>query len=427
MAQPKQVDIAIVGGGMAGATLALALAPLCKSIAIIEAHPPGVSQPSFDDRSVALSFGSQKILQAFDLWSGLADEAASIEHIHVSDRGHLGLCRLHAADEQQSALGYVIENRVIGQALYQRLASFSNIKLIAPAELQSLAYCDEQITVTYRCREQSEQLSAKLLVAADGSNSKVATELGISRSQVAYPQQAVIANIATEPGPNGWAFERFTEQGPIALLPLTKQRYSLVWTLAPDSADAVMQLSDAEFCSSLQQNFGFRAGRIVRVGERHCFPLSRQTLSSSYAKRAVFVGNALHTGHPVAGQGFNLGLRDIAELVELLAIAAALNVDFGNDALLRFYGERRKDDIHQTLMATDALVRLFSTKLAPLALVRNSGLAALSNCSWLRHQLASTAMGLRHDLPAVARGVPLAEVSRQPKYHQLKALTSAGM
>ncbi len=406
-------DVIIVGGGMIGASLALALSPLPLSIAVIEAVPHhSAQQPSFDDRSIALSYGSAKILNALGIWASFADQVAAIEHIHVSDKGHMGLCRLHAEEHQVDALGYVIENRVAGQSFYRALEQITNVDVVTPANVTAIS-CDlnEQVAVTIEQDNSSRVITARLMVAADGNHSPSARLLNISRTENAYQQCAVICNIQTSKPHRGWAYERFTETGPLALLPLPRNRYSVVWSIAPEQIDNILNLSDAEFCQTLQQAFGYRAGKIVKAGGRVIYPLVQSRLSQGFFQRVVFVGNALHTGHPVAGQGFNLGLRDIASLAEQIAhsIFEQPNADIGSKSLLQSYWQSRQQDIEQTLQRTDLLARLFVHQNPLIAGMRGLSLKWLDVLAPLKQQFASQAMGLRDDLPRLARGVPLLE------------------
>lgn len=406
-------DVIIVGGGMIGASLALALSPLPLSIAVIEAVPHSSDQqPSFDDRSIALSYGSAKILNALGIWTSLSNQVAAIEHIHVSDKGHLGLCRLHAQEHQVEALGYVIENRVAGQAFYRAMEQLANVEVITPARVTAIG-CDkdDRVEVTLEQQGTSRVITSRLMVAADGNHSPSARLLKLSRAENAYQQCAVICNIQTSKPHQGWAYERFTETGPLALLPLPRNRYSVVWSIDPDRVDDLLAQSDAEFCQALQQAFGYRAGKIVKAGRRVSYPLVQSRLSPGYFQRVVFVGNALHTGHPVAGQGFNLGLRDIASLAEQIAhtIFEQPNADIGSQALLNRYWQSRQRDIEQTLQRTDVLARLFVHQNPLIAGIRGLSLKWLDVLAPLKQQFANQAMGLRDDLPRLARGVPLLE------------------
>jgi 2-octaprenyl-6-methoxyphenol hydroxylase len=406
-------DVIIVGGGMIGASLALALAPLPLSIAVIEAVPyDHQQQPSFDDRSIALSHGSALILNALGIAAQLLPQAAAIEHIHVSDRGHLGLCRLHAAEHGVNALGYVIENRVAGNVLYQAIDRLVNLDVLSPARVEAIDnQRQDRVEIRLNHHGSSRVVSARLLVAADGSHSTCARLLKIPSLRTDYQQSALICNIQTSKPHQGWAYERFTETGPLALLPLPGQRYSVVWSVAPDQQDSLMTCDDQAFGQALQQAFGYRAGKIIKTGRRSIYPLFSSRLQQGWDRRVVFVGNALHTGHPVAGQGFNLGLRDIACLAESLAhaIFAQPDADIGADQLLQSYWLQRRKDIEQTLQRTDMLARAFVHQNPLLTGLRGLSLKWLDLLLPIKQLFAEQAMGLRDDLPLLARGKSLSQ------------------
>ncbi|NVJ59126.1 MAG: 2-octaprenyl-6-methoxyphenyl hydroxylase [Gammaproteobacteria bacterium] len=425
-------DVVIVGGGLVGATTAIALAPLGLKIAVIEPFAiDSNQQPSFDDRSVALSFGSAQILNEFGIWEFLSSHAFPISNIHVSDKSHFGMCRLSAAEFDKSALGYVVENRSVGLVLKQCFERHNNISIISSYAVTKVEQLEDNCSLFLESKKLStesdqyvqqhdqatpytKQVSAKLVIAADGTNSSIANLLNIKKQRFDYPNTAAICNIATERKPDGWAYERFTEAGPIALLPLVRNRYSVVWSIKSDSKHDIQSLTDNEFIAELQKCFGHRAGKITRVGERSCYPLQSQLLDQYYSNRIIFVGNALHTGHPVAGQGFNLGLRDVALITELVAIAAHYDCDLGSPALRDLYQTNREIDIIQTLSMTDLLARGFSQTNKVVAVMRNIMLQGLDNVSLLKQVFANHAMGLRHDLPFLARGGKLKECYRQP-------------
>ncbi|MCO7226224.1 2-octaprenyl-6-methoxyphenyl hydroxylase [Pleionea sp. CnH1-48] len=409
-------DVVIIGGGMVGASMALALSVLPLSIAVVEAFPPqGQQQPSFDDRSVALSSGSVRILQTMGCWDALQPGCAAIEHIHISERGQAGLCRLHASDYDLKALGYVVENRFAGEVFYQRIARQPQIELISPAKLISIQQDAHQVTLGLETADGHKKLSAHLMVAADGTQSNSAQLLDLVYQQTQYEPMALISNIATSVPHKNWAFERFTPFGPLALLPLTRNRMSLVWSIDAADKESLLSMSDKEVCAQLQQSFGYRLGKIQRIGQRHIYPLSLKQLQQGVVGRVVFVGNALHTTHPVAGQGFNLGLRDVAALAEYIAKAHYQNLDIGAQAHLQAYWQSRQPDIQQTLAATHSLAVGFSHR-HPLAIaLRNAALKGLDIFSPAKSLFAQQAMGLRHDLPLLARGVPLERIQQKTK------------
>lgn len=418
-------DVAIIGGGMAGASLALALKDLPVSIALVEAVPYySAAQPAFDARAIALAAGSQRILHSMGVWDGLAAHGVTaIEHIHVSERGGFGTARLEAAEERVNALGYVVEGRVIGAALTDALAQCSNVELLCPAELTAAQVEDDGVAVQLQHDGAPRHLRARLLVAADGGRSTVREQIGARTWELGYGQTAVIATVATERPHGNIAYERFTDTGPLALLPcdppgdgdaaLRGRRWSLVWTARDEQVDALLALSDAEFLQHLQQRFGYRAGRFVRTSGRHAYPLVLRFVREAASARVAFIGNAAHAIHPVAGQGFNLGLRDVAALAQVIAGAVADGADIGSMSVLKDYASWRRPDYLRTAAFTDGLVRTYSNTLSPLKLARNLGLLALDTLPPARHLLARQAMGLVGHLPRLACGLPLRQGARK--------------
>ena len=393
-------DVVIVGGGLVGASLACALEDSDLSVAIIEAFPlKASSQPSYDDRTVALSYGSRIIFESMGLWSSLVDRVEAIKTIHISDRGHFGATRLSHEEEGVEALGYVAENRVLGEVLYQRLAENKNVQLHCPAELTALEQQPDCVKVEYREQAKSCALHAKLLVAADGVSSQVREMLQIGTSKQDYQQSAVITNVTPGQPHQNVAYERFTDSGPLAFLPMTGNRCSVVWTVSAEQAEQLAGLDDDAFLKCLQKRFGFRLGRLKKAGERHVYPLALVETTQVVRGRVVVVGNAAHTLHPVAGQGFNLALRDIALLAEMMV----LSDDVGAETLLQSYQTLREKDAHRVYRFTDMLVKIFSNDLLPLVHLRAAGLVAADLIPSVKHQLARQSMGLGGRMSRLAR------------------------
>jgi 2-octaprenyl-6-methoxyphenol hydroxylase len=424
-----QTDIAIVGGGLVGASLALALAQLRLSVTLFEAHPFGVSeQPSFDDRTTAISNGSRRIFEGIGLWPLLERDATPIRRIHVSDQGRFGFARIDAEEQQLAALGYVLTNRAMGAALWQRLSeaaptdapptnaltvrpSMQAITTIAPARVTAIEVAGDHRLVTFEqgadSSKQSGSLAAKLVIAADGARSTVRESAGIAAQTWNYDQVAVTANIHTQKFHDHVAYERFTPSGPIAILPLSEARSGLIWTLAPEAAQAILALDDAAFLARLQQEFGFRLGRITKVGRRQTYPLSLTRADEYVAERLAVVGNAAQALHPIAGQGFNLGLRDAASLAEVLADARAQSsgtFDAGDGLHLQRYGEWRRADRTRIVGFTDGLVRLFTQPFGPVKLLRDAGLLAFDLLPAAKDALSQLSLGAAGKVPRLARG-----------------------
>lgn len=399
-------DVAIVGGGMVGASLAAALAPLGLRVALIESVPlQSESQPSFDERTTALSNGSRRILTSLGLWETVSAEAAPIRRIHVSDQGRFGFARIDAAQEGVAALGFVLANRVLGAALWERLAREAAIEIFCPARVEEVTTGADAVTLHASTGEgQSRTLRARLLVAADGANSTIRKALGIEATTWDYEQTAIITNVATRKFHDHVAYERFTSTGPLAVLPLADGRCTVVWTLAPEAAQATLQLDDRTFLGRLQERFGFRLGRFTRVGRRHAYPLALTQAEERVGRRVVIIGNAAQGLHPIAGQGFNLGLRDVATLAEVIADSPG---SLGEDSMLARYDEWRRTDRRGVIAFTDGLVRLFRSPLGSVKMARDLGMLLFDVMPPAKSALSALSMGVTGKLPRLARGVPL--------------------
>jgi 2-octaprenyl-6-methoxyphenol hydroxylase len=389
--QAQHFDIVIAGGGMAGSTLAWALyqANPALKLAIIEQQPDSISRASFDSRSIALASASTALLHQWGLWAALEPLACAIKQIKVSDRGHFGKTRLNASDYQQTALGYVLEVEHFGALLAKKLAMCPQLHRFAPNTIKQIMPTEHHQQLVL---QDDTVLQCSLLVIAEGGLSPSRALAGFSVKQQCYPQHAVIANLALAQGHEHIAHERFTEQGPIALLPLPERRYSLVYTAAPEEAARLMQLTDQQFVAQVQQAFGYRAGVFNRCGERASYPLSLRVSDDIMRHRVALLGNSLHNLHPIAGQGFNLALRDIADLLRQVQLQPD---SIGEYSMLRAYQQARQHDINTVTTATDALVRIFSNRSRLTALARNSAMLALTLCDDLKRPLAEQAMGFR--------------------------------
>lgn len=405
-------DVVIAGGGMTGAMLALVLLqqqPALK-LAIIEqqaeqiTHVKAAQAPavSFDSRSIALSAASVELLQQWGLWQDLRQHGCAIESIQVSDRGHFGKAMLSASEFGRRSLGQVIEIEWLGALLYPKLQHYANsgaLSWFRPAHI-----CAVQQHTDYNLLQLNDgrQLSCQLLVLAEGGDSPTRQLAGFQTQVQPYQQTALIANIGIAAGHQHVAYERFTANGPLALLPLTRQRYSLVWTLAPAEAEVLLQLPEAEFLAQLQRAFGYSAGIFTAAGQRQLYPLALKYSTEAARHRILLCGNSLHNLHPIAGQGFNLALRDIAAIIGLVAklplscVAAAgdTNIDYGCYPLWRSYQQLRQADMQQVIQLTDGMVKLFSNQSRLLALGRNLALTALMQCQGLKQLFASQTMGL---------------------------------
>ncbi|QDX31462.1 2-octaprenyl-6-methoxyphenyl hydroxylase [Dickeya poaceiphila] len=388
------MTVMIVGGGMAGATLALAISHLSNGrvpVDLVEARSPQEHQhPGFDARAIALAQGTCMQLDAIGVWQTFAPVATPITSVHVSDRGHAGRVRLQASDYRVPALGHVVELHDVGKRLFSLLQQAPGVRLHCPATVVSMQREESSASLQL---DNGTLLSGQLLVAADGSHSRLAQYAGIQRQHAPYEQVAVIANVTTAQAHQGRAYERFTEHGPLALLPMSKGRSSLVWCHPLSQQAEVDSWSDTQFRQQLQRAFGWRLGAITQVGERHSYPLALSTASRHISHRLALAGNAAQTLHPIAGQGFNLGLRDVMTLAETVVAAVEQQEDPGSQMVLQRYQRRRQPDQHTTVTLTDGLVRVFSNRLFPMEVGRNLGLMAMNGLPLLRDVLARRTLG----------------------------------
>lgn len=380
--------IVIAGGGLVGALAALLLARGRPDwpIYVLEPQTEG---PAQDKRTIALAAATVDLLQREGIWQQVGDNATAIEHIHVSDRGHLGMTRLHAQQHQVAAMGQVIAAAALNRALYDACLQQANIQWLGGARFAHATRHQQAIDVHFERNDKTETLTVQLLVGADGQRSQVRTDAKIEVKSTDYQQVGIIATLNLTEDLQGWAYERFTETGPIALLPLTQQRASLVWSLTASQAEQAMQLADADFLQACQQAFGYRAGRFVGVCDRVQYPLQLHLAASNISHRTVIIGNASHTLHPIAGQGFNLGVRDAIALSQQLIAAE----DPGRYQVLGKYNQARQQDYQRIIGLTDSLVRGFSNQYAPLIMGRNLALFGLDNLPPLRHVFARHTMG----------------------------------
>jgi 2-octaprenyl-6-methoxyphenol hydroxylase len=414
----NQFDIIIAGGGLSGTLSALGLASLKKddgtpfSIAIIEAN--NIHQTpklTFDSRVLALSHGSAEYLKSLSVWDDIEPQAAAIKNIHISDRGYYGKARLAAHEHQVSALGYVVEMSVLGQAILSGLSlkprgnpsknllhesqKTNNITWFCPDHITDIDWQTESVNITLNS---SQQLSGKLLLACDGAQSTCRQFANISSSYQPYNQSALIVNVSMAKPHNNIAYERFTESGPIAMLPLSdsfeqSHKCSLVWTLTPEKADEINKLDDHAFKQYLEAAFGSWLGSVEKVGDRVVYPLSLVQASEQVYHRMVLIGNASHTIHPIAGQGFNLGLRDVQQLCETVKNNIEQGLELADFSALTHYAVHRKSDHQQVITLTDSLVTFFSNDLPPLVVGRNIGLKVLNYFAPLKKRLVNKTMG----------------------------------
>lgn len=423
MTTAKHYDVIISGAGLSGLLTAIGLLNETPnlSIALIEPYdgqPDNHHVPNFDDRCLALSYGSLQLLNQWQVWPKLKPTAWPIKTIITSDRGHLGKTIMRANDYSLNAMGYVAAMRNMGVAFESTLSQLQQniahkednahqIDWFKPNIIQSIDQTAEQVEITLA---QGQTLTAKLLVVAEGGNSPTREKLGIEITRDDYPQAAVISNV-TVSGNKGLektlarnedeqvqpfaAFERFTTHGPIAFLPIGDNQFSVVWSVPPEQMADVLALSEQDFCQQLQQAFGSNVGRIIKSSKQEAYPLALVKAQSMVHNRVALVGNAGHTVHPIAGQGFNLGLRDIAVLVKQISQAQVTGQDIGSYPVLAEYQQQRKADIDRITGFTDLLVRSFAIEGRLAAGTRTLALQALQKCDNLQQWLALHFMSSR--------------------------------
>jgi len=411
-------DVAIIGGGLVGASLACALAPLGLKLCLLEAvRPQASSQPSYDDRTLALSASSCRILAGLDLWPGLQAHATAIREIHVRELHQPLHVLLDPAELGLESFGHVVEARAFGGVVMQRLGELPNFDLHCPAELCSLQAGSDAVEVSYRSGDSVRALQARLVVGADGAGSLVRAQMGVAVEHHDYGQTAIICNVTPEQSHQGRAFEVFTTSGPFALLPHRDGRCGLVWSAASEEAEELMALEDSVFMRLAESRFGNSLGSWEKIGKRSSYPLKLVRARADWRPRMLLLGNAAHAIHPIGAQGFNLGLRDVAALAEVLAETqshlsgqAASELDCGDENLLRDYSAWRRDDQRETIAYTDGLARLYASPGTLAVLVRRAGLLAHKLSPGLRRRLAIKAMGFRGRIPKLALGERLGGV-----------------
>lgn len=387
-------DVLIAGGGLVGASLAAALAPLPLKVGVVEAVPFGApGQPSYDERVIALSVGSQRIFARLGVWPALAAEAAPIREVHVSERGRFAKTRLSAQELGVEALGYVVPNRAIGAALGGCLSRQANLQILAPARVTAVTLQPECVVVTVAGGAE-RRVTGRLLVAADGAQSEIRKQLGIAARVWDYGQSALVCNLSVGRPQAGNAYERFTDQGTLALLPMGAERYAFIWTAERTQVEKLLALPDTEFLQAAEALFNGRVGGFSRLGKRQSYPLKLMRAAAQMHTRALVLGNAAHSLSPIAAQGFNLSLRDVAALADVLGGAVERSTDVGAASLLAGYVNSRRRDQTGTAVFTDLLTRTFSNPLQSVALARHAGLIGLELLPFLRRQFLRRSAGL---------------------------------
>ncbi|MEE4293486.1 MAG: 2-octaprenyl-6-methoxyphenyl hydroxylase [Xanthomonadales bacterium] len=403
-------DVAIVGGGLVGASLACALSPLGLRVALIEAVPfRAETQPSYDDRTLALSASSCAILEGLGLWPKVAARATPIREIQVRELNRPGRVLMQPEELGLDRFGHVLEARAFGAALAQTLPGLEGLDVFCPASLDSIEFDEGECRLELVSGGEPVKIHAALTVGADGAESFVRESLGIECERHDYGQSAVICNVTPEEDHRGRAFELFTPSGPMAVMPHEDGRCGLIWCVPTAAADALLEWPDAEFMSRANARFGRRLGRFIKVGRRSAYALRLVRAREDIRPRTVILGNAAHAIHPVGAQGFNLGLRDAAVLAEVLADGMQGDdvFDAGSWDLLCRYSAWRKPDHDGTIAYSDGLARIYANPTGAASIGRLAGLLAHAFVPSLRRRLAVRSMGFRGQIPRLARGETL--------------------
>lgn len=409
------VDVLVIGGGLVGGTLACALVEGGFEVAVVDVMDPGAGLDlGFDGRASALALGSVRLLQGVGLWDGMAAEASAIRDIRVTDgkvstgseRGRTSPLFLHYDhdDVGQDAFGYMMENRFYRKALFDRMKGLKGLQIMAPAKVIDL---DRQARGVTARLEDGRVIKASLVVGAEGRRSKTRDDAGIKLTGWSYNQTGIVCTVEHERSHDNIAHEHFLPSGPFAILPLNNNRASLVWTEKSDLAPHLMTLDNDDFLFELKRRFGDFLGEVKVVGPRFSYPLSLQYAETITATRLALAGDAAHGMHPIAGQGLNMGLRDVAALAEVLVDARRTGQDIGSDVVMKRYEQWRRFDNTLMLALTDALNRLFSNDFTPVRIARDIGLAAVNSLPPLKKVFMRHAMGLEGDLPRLMKGESL--------------------
>jgi 2-octaprenyl-6-methoxyphenol hydroxylase len=402
-------DVLIVGGGLVGASLAIALDRLGLDVGVVEAAPPGALPAVFDERNLSFAEATVNALNALGVMQKLRTPTGAIERIHISRNGDFGRAVLEAAKYGRTQFGQIVVARDFGEALEARMGELQHVRRYRPMRFLGLADSGEGVRAIRVANDEGEHvLRARLLVAADGTRSGVRDALQIGDDEHDYGQTLFVTRLRTERAPDGTAYERLGANGPTALLPRGDRHFGLVHGVAREEAAAVAALDDAAFLARVQEAFGWRVGRFLGCGTRSAYPLTRVMARALTAPRAVLVGNAAQTIHPIGAQGFNLGLRDALTLAELIEAGraeadGAAAFDCGNAALLARYEQRRREDRERTVAFSDGLARLTALESGLLRPLRSLGLFAIDRLPFVQAFLVGSAMGYRGDVPALCR------------------------
>ncbi len=407
----EQFDVVVVGGGLVGCSLALALAKQPLKIALLEAKEFTASPPDLSatapppDRALALSYASIKIFQTLGVWSQINRFAEPISQVHVSDAGHFGSLRFRAEDFRIPALGSVVLASHLLAILQKNVTAQPSIHSLSSVHIEQLSRTTAGYQLNIRSFQGQQTLTSKLLVVADGSDSKTRKLLGIAVKEIEYREQALFGTVGLGSPHFNKAYERFTRSGPLAFLPLANDRCAFVWTVSPESAQRLMPLADDGFCEQLQAAFGYRLGRLQQLGQRQLYPLRSVFADEQIRSGLVLLGNVAHTIHPVAAQGFNLSLKDTVALAQVIIEAVDTGQSPGELVVLEKYLHWREQEQKAVRWFTDGLINLFSSRVLPIALLRDLGLCGVDVLPFAKKWVARAGMGMLGRLPRPVCGI----------------------
>jgi 2-octaprenyl-6-methoxyphenol hydroxylase len=391
----QQYDIVIVGGGLIGMSMAVALADAPCTVLLLEQNKVApVNANMLDLRTTGLTRSSEKVFSYLGLWEKLSEQVTPIERMDISEQGNFGAARIDSHEHDLNPIGYMVPNQVLMTLLSQQVQQQANLTVLAPASLQALEYDDDGHTIEINHDGQKEHYRARFIIGSDGGNSKVRSLLGIGSEHKRYKQKAIVTNVRPQLKHNNIAYERFTAHGPLAILPIPENYCALIWTQPEDKAGYYLEVDDNKFLQELQKAFGFRLGKFLEVGKRSAYPLSLSVSNKLISERAVLIGNAAQAVHPVAAQGFNLGLRDVQTLAEMLR-----QDDFNLQSmslLLEKYQALRMPDRKHVVRLTDGLTKLFAPQIWPMKFARSLGVRIIGSSPSAQRSLLQRNLGYRY-------------------------------
>jgi len=397
-------DVIIVGGGMVGMAAALSLSQLNLTIALLESTTPtGDSHPSYDDRTLVVNQASVCFWKNIGIWQELNQNITPINKVHVSNKGHFGSVDFDKDEMNVNALAYIVEAKIIGFALKQACEEVDKITNITPALYNTMHNKDNCAEVEYSVDDEQHTISGTLVLAADGIQSGIRKQLGLETIIKSYKRTAIICNITPEYKHNNCAYERLTAKGPTAILPLVANRCGFVWTLEENKVQEILDLTDADFVTQAQQQFGYRLGKFIKAGKRSSYPLYLVTVPQQVKNRVILIGNAAHGMSPVSAQGLNLAVRDVARLFDVIQDKIQQGHDIGTDETLNTYQQAINKDQQQTMKYTDDLMSWFKIDEPIVTSLRSVGLFALNQSTYLKQELFHRVSGYRGNIPQLLR------------------------